>query len=180
MTLWIACKTTITISTCQHHPLARCSMVYMPGTVPARTTAKRLTLKVSKQKWSKIGSSLSSSSDGTEMYLLKLGSNITALREFTALCRVEQLSMKRFLLADQYKKSSGSSSGGGGFGKTTKQEIVVSSFIRTIHHHRLVHMESVHGRKECQHRCRYRNAPFHSHGRLWHFCAYPNWGQAEQ
>jgi hypothetical protein len=78
-----------------------------------RNSANGLILKVSKQKWAKIGSSLSSSSDGTEMYLVKLGSNITALREFTALCRVDQLPMKRFLLADQYSSSSSSNKSNG-------------------------------------------------------------------
>jgi len=33
------------------------------------------------------------------MYLVKIGSTVTALREFTALCRMELLPMKRYLLA---------------------------------------------------------------------------------
>ena len=34
----------------------------------------------------------------SDMMLLKLGSNITAVREFTALCRVEELALERFIL----------------------------------------------------------------------------------
>jgi len=49
-----------------------------------------LILKVSKRKWAQVGSS--------SMYLLRIGGNITALREFTALCSVETLPLKRYLL----------------------------------------------------------------------------------
>lgn len=49
-----------------------------------------LVLKVSKRKWAQVGTS--------SMYLLRIGGNITALREFTALCGVETIPLKRYLL----------------------------------------------------------------------------------
>jgi senataxin len=49
-----------------------------------------LILKVSKRKWAQMGTST--------MYLLRIGANITALREFTALCGVENIPLKRYLL----------------------------------------------------------------------------------
>ena len=49
-----------------------------------------LILKVSKRKWAQIGTS--------SMYLLRIGANITALREFTALCGVEATPLKRYLM----------------------------------------------------------------------------------
>ena len=48
-----------------------------------------LVLKVSKRRWAAIGQ--------PNMYLVKLGSNVTALREFTALCRVDTLPLQRYL-----------------------------------------------------------------------------------
>lgn len=51
-----------------------------------------LQLKVSKKLWAKAG--------GTEMSILKIGSNITAWREFTALCRVESIPLTRHLLGE--------------------------------------------------------------------------------
>jgi senataxin len=55
-----------------------------------RSQVDGLILKVSKRKWAQVGSS--------EMYLLRMGSNITALREFTALCHVDMLGLKHYLL----------------------------------------------------------------------------------
>jgi hypothetical protein len=55
-----------------------------------RKDVNGLILKVSKRKWAQIGTS--------NMYLLKIGANITALREFTALCTVEAIPLKRYLL----------------------------------------------------------------------------------
>jgi senataxin len=55
-----------------------------------------LILKVSKRKWAQIGSS--------QMFLLRIGGNITALREFTALCRVETIPLKRYLLGHHLDK----------------------------------------------------------------------------
>lgn len=49
-----------------------------------------LILKVSKRKWAQIGAK--------EMLVLKVGSNITALREFTALCKVQSIPLKKYLL----------------------------------------------------------------------------------
>ena len=49
-----------------------------------------LILKVSKRKWAQIGNK--------QMYIFQIGSNITALREFTALCSIEMLPLKRYLL----------------------------------------------------------------------------------
>jgi senataxin len=51
-----------------------------------------LLLRVSKRWWATVGQD--------DMELLKLGSNITAVREFTALCRVETLPLKRFILGE--------------------------------------------------------------------------------
>jgi hypothetical protein len=59
-------------------------------------TGGGLVLKVSKRKWAVIGQK--------EMYLVKLGSNITALREFTALCRVDTLPLKHYLLGLHLEK----------------------------------------------------------------------------
>lgn len=49
-----------------------------------------LILKVSKRKWAQVGTA--------SMYLLRIGGNVTSLREFTALCGVETIPLKRFLL----------------------------------------------------------------------------------
>eukprot|EP00934_Nitzschia_sp_Nitz4_P006233 Nitzschia sp. Nitz4//scaffold22_size323478//256035//262777//NITZ4_000575-RA/size323478-processed-gene-0.482-mRNA-1//-1//CDS//3329543139//6223//frame0 len=49
-----------------------------------------LILRVSKRKWAQVGQS--------SMYILRIGGNVTALREFTALCRVDSIPLKRFLL----------------------------------------------------------------------------------
>jgi senataxin len=58
----------------------------------ARKALDGLQLKVSKKFWAKV-------SDGSEdWHLLKIGSNVTALREFTALCRMDVLPLKRYLL----------------------------------------------------------------------------------
>lgn len=60
-----------------------------------------LILKVSKRKWAQVGSSKSSGKGGSNMYLLKIGCNITALREFTALSCVDSLPLKHYLLGKQ-------------------------------------------------------------------------------
>ncbi len=61
-----------------------------------------LILKVSKRKWAQVGTS--------SMYLLRIGGNITALREFTALCGVETIPLRKYLLGHhlegQLKKDS--------------------------------------------------------------------------
>ncbi|OEU07894.1 P-loop containing nucleoside triphosphate hydrolase protein [Fragilariopsis cylindrus CCMP1102] len=54
-----------------------------------------LILKVSKRKWAQVGSV---KSGGGEMFVLKIGSNITALREFTALASVDSIPLKHYLL----------------------------------------------------------------------------------
>ena len=56
-----------------------------------------LTLKVSKRKWAKMR-------DTKLMYLVKLGCNITALREFTALCRIDMLPLQKFLLGQHLER----------------------------------------------------------------------------
>ena len=60
-----------------------------------------LILKISKRKWAQVGSSKTGgkSGSGAQMYLLKIGCNITALREFTALSCVDILPLKHYLLA---------------------------------------------------------------------------------
>ena len=60
-----------------------------------------LILKVSKRKWAQIGSK--------EMLVLKVGSNITALREFTALCKVQSIPLKKYLLGQHLEKKDNSS-----------------------------------------------------------------------
>jgi hypothetical protein len=55
-----------------------------------------LVLKVSSRKWAKIGTK--------DMYLVKIGSNVTALREFTALCNVDTLPMNSFLFGHHLEK----------------------------------------------------------------------------
>jgi len=70
-----------------------------------------LVIKVSARKWATIGTSAAGKN---EMLLLSLGTNVTALREFTALCSIDQIPMKQYLLgrhlqnrdADQKKKIS--------------------------------------------------------------------------
>jgi hypothetical protein len=66
-------------------------------TESARRELNGLILKVSKRKWAVIGKK--------EMYLVKVGSNVTALREFTALCSVDTLPMKQFLLGQHLEKA---------------------------------------------------------------------------
>ena len=62
-----------------------------------------LILKISKRKWAQVGSCKSSgkSGSGGQMYMLRIGCNITALREFTALACVDKLPLKHYLLGKQ-------------------------------------------------------------------------------
>lgn len=62
----------------------------------SRKEINGLIIKVSKRKWITMGQS--------DMYIYKIGSNVTALREFTALCNVDTLPMKSFLLGQQFDK----------------------------------------------------------------------------
>ncbi len=62
-----------------------------------------LILKVSKRKWAQVGSS-GGKGGGGSMYLLKIGCNITALREFTALSCVDSLPLKHYLLGKQIEE----------------------------------------------------------------------------
>jgi hypothetical protein len=55
-----------------------------------------LIIKVSKRKWTKYGTK--------QMYFIKVGSNVTALREFTALCSMMTLPMQSFLLGLHLQK----------------------------------------------------------------------------
>jgi hypothetical protein len=41
------------------------------------------------------------------MFLLKVGSNITSLREFTALCKLETIPLKKYLLGNHLGKDEG-------------------------------------------------------------------------
>jgi senataxin len=66
-----------------------------------------LTLKISKRLWAKLSTrngsaprSSNASPTTTNMFLVKIGSNVTALREFTALCQVDTLPVQRYLLAE--------------------------------------------------------------------------------
>lgn len=68
-----------------------------------RKSLDGLVLKVSKKWWAVVGD--------TEMCLWPLGSNVTALREFTALCRIESIPLRQFLIGQDLveNKSKGSS-----------------------------------------------------------------------
>jgi len=66
-------------------------------TESSRRELNGLILKVSKRKWAVAGKK--------EMYLIKIGSNVTALREFTALCGIDTLPMKQFLLGQHLEKA---------------------------------------------------------------------------
>ena len=59
-------------------------------TESSRSGVNGLILKISKRKWAQVGTK--------EMYLLRIGGNITALREFTALCNVDMIPLNRHLL----------------------------------------------------------------------------------
>jgi len=74
------------------------SDVFKHGCIVGHTETHRsqvhgLILKVSKRKWAQVGTGKSSG----EMYLLRIGSNITALREFTALSRVDAIPLKHYM-----------------------------------------------------------------------------------
>jgi hypothetical protein len=56
-----------------------------------------MVLKVSKRQWAQSGE--------PNMFMLKIGSNVTALREFTALCRMESIPMQKYLLATHLEKA---------------------------------------------------------------------------
>jgi senataxin len=62
----------------------------------SRKEVNGLIIKVSKRKWAQVGNA--------EMYLLKIGGNITSLREFTALCAVETIPLKRYLLGQHLEE----------------------------------------------------------------------------
>jgi hypothetical protein len=64
--------------------------------ITTRAGLNGLVLQVSKRKWAKLGTK--------EMYFYKLGGNVTALREFTALCSMERIPMKRFLLGQHLEQ----------------------------------------------------------------------------
>jgi senataxin len=68
-----------------------------------RRSIEGLTIHVSKDLWSNIGKS--------EMVLIKLGCNITSLREFTALCRMDSIPLSEYILGA--KMSSKNSTLGG-------------------------------------------------------------------
>jgi hypothetical protein len=63
----------------------------------SRKEVNGLIIKVSKRKWAQLGNA--------EMYLLKIGGNITSLREFTALCAVETIPLKRYLLGQHLEEN---------------------------------------------------------------------------
>ena len=65
----------------------------------ARRSVDGLQLKVSKRWWAKVHS------EGNEQYgLLKLGNNVTSVREFAALCRIDVLPLKTHLLGQHLKE----------------------------------------------------------------------------
>jgi senataxin len=64
-------------------------------TESSRSNLQGLVLKVSKRKWARAGQK--------EMVVFRIGSNVTALREFTALARVETLPMKRYVFGQHLR-----------------------------------------------------------------------------
>mmetsp|Transcript_15732 Transcript_15732/g.23157 ORF Transcript_15732/g.23157 Transcript_15732/m.23157 type:complete len:1124 (-) Transcript_15732:204-3575(-) len=84
----------------------------------SRKSLDGLQLKVSKKWWAKI-------SDGCEEWkLLKIGSNITSLREFTALCRIDMIPLKRYLLGQHLEDSAANSSFGKPVASKTKAQLL--------------------------------------------------------
>lgn len=67
-----------------------------------RRELNMLILKVSKRKWALLGAK--------EMFVMKVGCNITALREFTALCKIDTLPLKKYLLGNHSEKATKPSS----------------------------------------------------------------------
>jgi hypothetical protein len=66
-------------------------------TVVHRNSLNGLILQVSKRKWAKVGMK--------EMYLVRIGSNVTALREYTALCNVHVTPLNKYLLGQRLAES---------------------------------------------------------------------------
>ena len=64
-----------------------------------RRSIEGLTIQVSRELWKEIGST-------SEMVLLKLGCNITSLREFTALCRMDSIPLLDYILGSKMSKTS--------------------------------------------------------------------------
>ena len=64
-----------------------------------RRSIEGLTVQVSKEFWSEVGTS--------EMVLLKLGCNITSLREFTALCRMDSIPLLEYILGSKMSSRAG-------------------------------------------------------------------------
>ena len=81
-------QATGSISSVPDGDFSKCGFV--GHTESSRSDLNGLILKVSKRQWLRLGQD--------EMYFVKIGSNVTALREFTALSGVETLPMKRYLL----------------------------------------------------------------------------------
>ena len=80
-----------------HHAYGKVGLIGHTETPRKNWTTGGLVLKVSKRRWAVMGHS--------DMLLVKLGSNVTALREFTALCRVDTLPLKRYLLGLHLEKA---------------------------------------------------------------------------
>ena len=59
----------------------------------SRRSTEGITIKVSRELWTQVGSK--------EMILIKIGSNITALREFTALCRLDTIPLLDYILGSK-------------------------------------------------------------------------------
>jgi len=64
-----------------------------------RRSMEGMTIQVSRKLWTEVGST-------AEMVLLKLGCNITALREFTALCRMDTIPLLDYILGEKMSSSS--------------------------------------------------------------------------
>ena len=76
------------------HAYRSCALI--GHSLVSRNELNGLIVKVSKRKWATIGQK--------DMFLVKIGSNVTALREFTALCKVQSLPLRRFLLGQHLEQ----------------------------------------------------------------------------
>ena len=85
--------------------------------VTRQKSLHNLIVQADKRYWAKYG-------HADEMYLIVLPNNVTAWREFTALCHLEQLPLKRFLLGQHLEQQQQ---------QTQQQSSVSSNTTKTTH-----------------------------------------------
>jgi len=85
----------------------------------SRRSLDGLNIQISRERWSEAGSA--------EMVLLNLGCNITSLREFTALCRMDSIPLLDYILGGKMSSSSSSTSAALVAGKKTAQKSIPES-----------------------------------------------------